>query len=362
MKHPFTFSLFVLFSCTNAAAQRQVAWSPVIMKSAVWNEPASPLIPFQFDASLNVSIRRDRIAGVWHEHLVAAAYWLPDRSFMADSVAERYRPLAQLYFDCYELESRRLQVNVNLDGAYHHKIRASEELVRNQIASLRLATNDGRDSLQMVYWRKWMDDELAREHREYIPAYRRGIFQLGNDFGTAAVFYRGALANYFDPNYTWGIGGSIRFKRIAIEVRGIYCSPVPRQPFTASETFYFTDSNRVKLTHGLWSVGYQVVNTERWSVIPYGGLSTFRLINRDQLPGSVNRNVYWAGWEAGLLAEWRFGLFHHSNWDRTFLKAMVRAGYASTHFMGKIDGNTLRLQVGIGWTLQNIRNVRPEPD
>jgi hypothetical protein len=337
-----------------------VYWTSSAAEDAVWPQPVSPAIPFQFTARIVFANRAEKISGTWHTHFVANACWLRNESFMADSVAERCKPLAQLYFDCYELEARRLQETLNLPHTYYYsdELNASAERARAMIASLRTVTNDGRDAKQLAYWRNWMDSSLVATPRLYPPNWEQGQFTFGFDMAGGTVIPAGSMSHYFDPLAGWGYGAGFRVKRFAFDYRMLHTYTSPKLPFSVAD-FSFSDTNRLQLNQATWSIGIEAIRRERWSVVPYAGLSTFRILNRDINDASLfSKSRVSAGFEGGVFAEWRFFHFYQSNHAQFYWKLLFKGGYETISFLNTVDGGTFKFQLGIGFSLRSVVNTR----
>lgn len=338
-----------------------LAWASGALLKAGWHRAELPQVPFQFNGRFEVTIRKERIGQTRHNHLAAYAQWLGGQSFVADSVADRCKPLAQLYFDCYELESRKLQETINLPNVFiEEEVIASEQRVRGRISTLRMMTNDGRYTEQFSYWRKWMDSALVATPRLYPPEWETGNFELGFDVGAGTIAYNGDLSQYFGNMTGWGIGAGFRVKRFAFEYRTIHCNVHSLQAFTIGD-FKFSDTNRLLLNQATWSLGMQLIQQPRWAVIPYIGMSTFRVINRDEPKGSLyHKGRVSVNAEAGILTEWRFNAFYQGNQSQFAWKLIFKAGYAPVNYLKTVSGGALKIQIGIGYTLKSVINTRFE--
>jgi hypothetical protein len=356
--------LTVLFTGTIISGLAQtadtVSWTSSAALHADWLQPGSPDEPFRFSGYLELENRSKKIGRTWHTHFEARAWWLNHQSFMADSVAERCKPLAQLYFDCYELEARKLQETVNVESPFFpvNDLADSEERARGMIAWLHQATNEGRDETQLSYWRKWMDSSLVATPRLYPPNWEQGNFEFGIDLSPGTMFPAGNLSGVFGPSFGLGYGAGFRVKRFAFDYRMLHTWPSPGKPFSVAD-FSFGDTSRLRLNQSTWSIGVQLIRKERWSLVPYLGVSTFRVLNRDVNDASLfSKSRVSAGFEGGVLAEWRFLHFYQSNHAQFYWKLLFKAGYEKVSFLHTIDGGTLKLQLGIGFSLRSVVNTR----
>lgn len=356
--------ILIAASCFGQAADT-LAWSPDATLNALWRPAPSPAeVSFRFAARFDVVLRTDRIGNTRHHHFAAYTQWLYNESFMEDSVAARCQPLAQLYFDCYELESRKLQVNLNLpDASMGLEILQATQRAQTEVNSLRLFTNEGRYTKQFLYWRQWMDSALVATPRIYPPDWKEGPIEFGMDVGAGAIAYTGALSQTFSANAGLAYGLSFRVKRFAFDYRTIHCYDHSLQPFGVAD-FKFSDTNRIQINQASWSFGWQVIRKSHWthwSVIPYIGMSTFRVINRDEPKGSLyHKGRVSLNAEAGVMTEWRFNLFYQGNTAQFNWKLLFKAGYAPVNYLHTVSGGALKIQVGIGYTLKSVINTRFE--
>jgi hypothetical protein len=266
-----------------------------------------------------------------------------------------------LYFDCYELESRKLQQNINLPNTFiEDELLEADQRVRSEINSLSRYTNEGRDAKQFRYWRHWMDSALMATPRLYPPEWKDGIVEFGLDLGAGIIGYNGALSQTFSTSAGFAYGGSFRIRRFAFDYRTIHCYDHSLQPFGVDD-FKFSDTNRIQINQASWGFGWQVVRKTHWSVIPYVGMGTFRVINRDEPKGSLyHKGRVSLNTEAGVMTEWRFNLFYQGNTAQFSWKLLFKAGYAPVNYLKTVEGGALKIQVGIGYTLKSVINTRFE--
>lgn len=352
----------LLFMCCFGKYSAQIAdslhWSTNRVEQVGMQLPETPMIPFQFNACLKTTLKKEWIGGTLHAHYVTNAYWLYKQSFASDSLGSRYYALAQLYFDCYEAESRRLQERVNLQPEFLREMKIqSDQRIREQIAAIRVATNDGRDSIQMTFWEKRMDSTLQVTPRLFPPEYEMGNFQLYFDLDGGIAIPGGTIADYFNPNIGWGIGAGFRYKRFVFDYAILHTYPVAKKNFSVAD-FKFSDTSSLRVSYSSLSVGAELISTERWSVVPLLGIGGFRVINRNEPKGSlyekgrISLNVVF-----GLQTEWRFNLLFQSNQAQFFWKLIFKAGYMPIDFLKVVPGNSLNIQLGIGYTLRTVKNV-----
>lgn len=352
----------LLFLCCFGRHSAQIAdslhWTGNRVGQTGMQQSESPVIPFQFNACLKTTLKKEWIGSTLHAHYVTNPYWLYHQSFAADSLKERYYPLAQLYFDCYELESRRLQEKINLQPEFFRELNIqSDQRIREQIAAIRVATSDGQDSTQMVFWRKRMDSTLRVTPRLFPPEYEMGNFQLYFDVDGGIALPGGTISDYFNPNVGWGIGAGFRYKRFVFDYAILHTYPVAMKNFSVAD-FKFGDTSSLRVSYSSLQLGAELISTERWSVMPLLGIGSFRVINRDEPKGSlyekgrVSLNIAF-----GLQTEWRFIRFYQNNQAQFFWKLIFRAGYMPIDFLKVVPGNSLNLQLGIGYALRTVRNV-----
>lgn len=346
---------------THAQQPDTVSWSEKALSGYEWPEPAENPRSAQFVACLDVKLQKVRLDKTRHVHYAVNALWLRSESFLADSVKSRYLPLAQLFFDCYELESRKLQERLNSsDGFPETDIPAANKRVNDQLDALREITNNGFDTAEVNYWREWMDSALFRSPRIFQPQYELGDWEFGFDAGGGAAVINGNLSDYFQVLPALGYGASLNVKRIQFDYYALHSFAKSAMAFATGD-FKFTDSNRLQINQTSWTMGIQCIRGYKWSVTPYGGLSIFRIINRDEPEGSLyakGRASY--NWEAGIITEWRFRHFYQSNAVQLFWKLRLKAGYAPINYLYKIPGNAVKIQLGIGFTLKSIKTLPAE--
>lgn len=338
-----------------------VQWSHNAMLNTEWPVPGEIPRSAQFIAYLDVKLHKERIDKTTHVYYTVNTKWLRNESFLADSVKERYLPLAQLFFDCYELESRKLQERLNTSEALMDvEIPESNKRVNDQIDGLRTITNNGFDTLEMHFWRQWMDSALLATPRSFLPNFESGKWEFGFDIGGGISILNGDLSNYFQTLPAFGYATSLGIKRVQFDYSALHSFAKSDLAFVIGD-FKFTDSSRLQLNQSSWTIGYQWFKHYKWTITPYGGLSTFRIINRDEPEGSLyakGRASY--NWEAGVVTEWRFFHFYQSNNAQFFWKLRLKVGYAPIYYLYKVRGDAVKIQLGIGFTMKSVRNLPGE--
>ncbi|MDH4473373.1 MAG: hypothetical protein QE487_12265 [Fluviicola sp.] len=338
-----------------------VFWSNTAITTSVWPKPDETKQPAQFIAYLDVRLKKDRLDKTIHVHYSVNAKWLRNESFIVDSVKDRYLPLAQLFFDCYELESRKLQERLNTSEALMDlEIPESNKRVNDQIEGLREITNNGFDTLEMRFWRSWMDSSLLATPRTFLPNFESEKWEFGFDIGAGVSMLNGDLSNYFQTLPAFGYEASLGIKRVQFDYSALHSFAKSDLAFAIGD-FKFTDSSRLQLNQSGWTIGYQCIKRYKWTVTPYGGLSTFRIINRDEPKGSLyakGRASY--NWEAGVITEWRFLHFYQGNNAQFFWKLRLKVGYAPIYYLYKVRGDAVKIQLGIGFTMKSVRNLPSE--
>lgn len=354
----------IAFTSTSLFAQKQpdtVQWSPDAMRNNGWPLPNEISRPTQFIAFLDVKLHKERIHKTLHLYYIANPKWIRNESFVADSVKDRYLPLAQLFFDCYELESRKLQERLNTSEALMDvEIPESNIRLNDQIDGLREITNNGIDSMEMRFWRHWMDSALLATPRPFLPNFESGKWEFGFDIGGGVSMLNGDLSNYFQTLPAFGYAASLGIKRVQFDYSALHSFAKSDLAFVIGD-FKFTDSNRLQLNQTSWTIGYQFLKHYKWTITPYGGLSTFRIINRDEPEGSLYaKGRTSVNWEAGVITEWRFLHFYQGNNAQFFWKLRLKVGYAPIYYLYKVRGDAVKIQVGIGFTMKSVRNLPRE--
>ncbi|MES2557548.1 MAG: hypothetical protein V4604_15440 [Bacteroidota bacterium] len=355
--------LLVAFKCTSTLAQQPdtVKWSENATLNYEWPNPGEIPRSAQFIAYLNVKLKKELVDKTRRVYYSVDAQWLRNESFLADSVKSRYKPLAQLFFDCYELEARKLQERLNSpEGFPDAEIPASNKRVNDQVDVLREITNNGFDTTEVNYWREWMDSALMITPRSFLPNFEPGNWEFGFDAGGGGAIINGNLSDYFQVLPALGYGASVSLKRVQFDYYALHSFAKADSGFVIGD-FKFTDSNRLQLNQTSWTLGIQSFRKYKWTVTPYAGLSIFRIINRDEPEGSLyakGRASY--NWEAGIITEWRFRHHFQSNVAQLFWKLRLKVGYAPINYLYKVPGNALKIQLGIGFTIKSIRNLSAE--
>jgi len=336
-------------------------WNSSVLLKTVWlDPPPSPLVLFQFSARIVVKEKVQKFDRTVHRHLYSEAQWIRSESFMADSLENRYRPLAQLYFDCYELEARKVQELINMqNNTVPDPDIALFAMQKAQIAmsTVRTLTNEGKDTVQLRQLRHYMDSALSVTPRTDIPAWEYQHVAIGFDVGPGLSVFSGEMADYFHPLAGWSLGAAFRYRRFMADYRILSGRTHSKKEFYL-EDFKFSDTSRLQINQGTLSFGICVIDKPKWTVAPYAAFSTFRIINREEPDGSLyRRGPAFANIEGGLLAEWNFLPFYQNNSSLLSWKMLFKGGYSTADYLHVINGGSLKIQVGIGLTLNAIRTI-----
>jgi len=340
-----------------AQSYDSVAWTSSVLLKAKWPKPVSQQAPFLFSVEFTLTEKQQKIGRTVHTHFYVEPKWIRSASCMADSLEQICRPLAQLYFDCYELESRRVQETVNVgrepDPAM---VTIVKQRADSYVEHIRMATNEGRNAAEMQRMRKLVDSALNATPRIYIPEWTEEKFGIGFDIGAGISSFNGNVANYFGPVAGMALGGGMHFQRVYLDLRMMSGRTHSRQDFYL-EDFKFSDTNNLQLRQATLGFGFRLFMHPKWAVVPYLGLTTFRVINRDEPDGSLYRKgPASVNLEGGILAEWKFLPAFQNNNSLFSWKLLFRAAYAQTNYLYSLDGGSLKFQVGIGFNVNEIRN------
>ncbi|HLP56152.1 MAG TPA: hypothetical protein VK151_14040 [Fluviicola sp.] len=355
--------LLIAFAGIRTFAQQPdtVKWSENAMLTSEWPQPGGSFRSAQFVAFLDVKLTKEETGQTKYIYYTVNAQWLRNESFLADSLKPRYVPLAQLFFDCYELEARKLQDRLNGPFAYaDEEVPLSNKRVNEQLDALRQITDDGFDTLEMNYWRLWMDSALQATPRHFASDVVPGHWEFGVDIGAGAAALNGTLSDYFQllPGFSFGAG--VSYNRIQFDYYALRSFAKSDVAFTSGD-FKFSDSSRLQLKLSSWTIGVKCLNGYKWTVTPYGGLSAFRITNRDEPEGSLfEKGPVSVNWEAGVTTEWRFNHYFQSNAVQVFWKLRLKTGYAPVNYVYKIPGGAIKVQLGVGFTLKSVRNLPSE--
>lgn len=334
-----------------------VAWKSDLLERANWPKAKELSIPFQFSTCITVRYKLQRLNGTSHVHYYCEAQWLRQQSFLAES-AKGTKPLAQLFFDCFELEARKIQETVNVENEFDVlDVKGAEARAKQRVVQINQETEDGQNTARFHYWRSWMDSALSATPRADIPDWENKLFGLGVDVGLGSTLFGGHLGTYFKPIAGFVVGGAIRLSRVYIDMHIMQGNTSARQEFKADD-FKFAPSSRLTIKQTCFSLGVDLLKNARWSVMPYGGLCTLHVINHDEPQGSLYRNGPVSfGVEGGMLTEWRFHALYQDNQGLLSWKLRLKTGFSGMNYLKEIRGTMLNIQVGIGFTLNAIRNV-----
>jgi hypothetical protein len=355
--------ILLLLPFASLAQSDSIAWSRSVMLGVSWPEPVSAIVPFSFSADITIIGKQQKIGTVLHDHDYMEARWIRSSSCMADSLKLTHRPLAQLYFDCYELAARRVQEQVNLENTDHENVVSlAEQHAAEFIAYIRTVTNEGTDPLQMHKMRSYMDSLLRVTPRIEIPEWEYSGFGIGLDAGYGVSAFSGELESYFGTVDAFSIGAGCHYKRLNIDYRVLSGRAQSGKDFSLQD-FKFADTNRLRVNQGTLSAGFCVVNSARLLIAPYVGLSSLRVINRDEPPGSFFRKGPVSfNFETGFLAEWNFLPAYQNNTALFSWKLTFKAGYANEDYLYVIAGGSLKFLIGFGFNVGGLRNSSASQD
>lgn len=343
--------VWILLPFAALSQEPRYAWTASLVLNENWNRPSedSRQGPFGFFADVIIIAKSERVGNALQYYYCSRAVWLQEQSWMADSIEGTYRPLAQLYLDCYEFEARKISEDINSKrfdpGVYARMARERADSLANVI---RTDTEEGADVAQLRVWREWMDNALQALPRIDTPDRKPVIIEAGIDAGLGMLFFIGDMGTYVKNTLGVGLGATIRLNRFCIDYHWLGTRTQPRQTFE-QEDFKFSDTNRLGVRQSVVGIGYCVTRFPRLAVVPYAALSLLRLVNADEPKSSLyGKGPLSATIGGGVLAEWCLHPYPSDGHSEKLWKLILRAEYSHVNYLYKIPGSSFRVQFGIG--------------
>ncbi len=340
--------LWMALPLASIAQEPRYAWTPALLMNENWLRPSEGQSDFAFAADIMIIQQPDRIANTLQFYSCSRAVWLRDQSFMSDSTEGTHRPLAQLYFDCYELEARKISTELQ-QGQTDPGILASRAHSRadSLVNTFHLRTRAGADFEQLRLSRQWMDSALQANPRMDFPDHEvPKLFGFGIDIGAGATFFTGSASSYFKPVSGLALGGLFWINRFYFDYHWLNARTIARKGFEMQD-FQFTDSTSLRIRQTVAAVGFRVANFNRVRLVPYVSLSLFRVINDNEPKGSLyNKGALSANAGFGLLTEWSVNPYDPR--QRSIWKIVLRTEYTSINYLHMIKGGGVKILLGIG--------------
>lgn len=340
--------LWMALPFVSIAQEPLYVWTSVLLMNENWPRPTVEQPDFSFFADIIVVEKSDRVDNNLQFYSCSRAIWLRESSWMADSIEGTHRPLAQLYFDCYELEARKISRELQKGGIdpneLAHQARLRADSLANHFNSITAA---GVDFEQLRLSRLWMDSALQANPRMDFPEKpEKKVLGLGFDIGVGATFFTGEVSSYFKPVSGLSLGGTFRINRLYFDYHWLNTRTIARKEFEMQD-FKFTDTTSLRIRQTVAAVGFQVTRFSRLRLVPYVALSLFRVINDNEPKGSLyNKGGLSSNFGIGLLSEWTVNPYDPR--ERSFWKIILRTEYTRIDYLHVIQGDGFKVLLGIG--------------
>lgn len=353
-------SVFLFFIGQFVAQNDTLEWNENVCGNQMWLQaPTGETL--LFTGRIAIEKKREHVQKSLQIHYHATAQWLVNESYLLADRKTELTILAQLYFDCYEYQSRLCFQAINREREVDFQVQQAkndaESKAQIMIAQIKQETENGANAEALEKWRSKLNMMLSITPRITIPDFETERFSLGFDMGYAFTSLNGTVSQLFTSKGGFAYGATLITKRVFIDAHSSTEIVDPKLNYSKKD-FYFTDSTRTRLKQVQFVIGWNIVNTKRFSCSPYIGISSFRILNYTEPKGSILRNG--PGYLqpiAGVVSEYRFDQVIQTNSVVGYWKVMLKAGLGKVQYGSEYGGMTFLVNLGIGYSLQGIRNT-----
>jgi hypothetical protein len=345
-----------------AYGQEAVPWSKNAVLIHNFAISAQPARAFVFSAGIEPRITREKIGKTVYHFDDCQAVWYRDMSAVPDSARAGLLSLAQLYFDCYEFESRRARSEIFADSADNAFVLSeAEDRADSLAASIGNYTDLGANQERMAEMRIWMDSLLEFTMAEKNTSLRLRPFGIDLSIGlTETLFFTGS-PSYFPSKTGAGFTAGIFVKRLYLGVFQSGGRMTAKADLTADDFKFYSGDRLLHAQLGIFA-GCRIYDEEHLKIVPYATFGTFRITNltqpKESLYGKGPRSF---GPGAGFRAQWNFRPSFAGSTGAHIFHAFVQGEIQWTNYLYKLPVQTVRIAGGFGYTFQNVEKS-PLPD
>lgn len=359
MKHTLIILALLVTSGAATAQRRAVTDRPWNAGNLTLDDfrghPAGSAEGSYADLRLGYSYATDTVDGIIVSYPTAEALMRPYHSWMMPGSRNEARlRYHQVQFDLLELERRRLELSMRLGEDYDDVLFDSALCqLEDDLAALRLSTDDGTNADSVEHWRQHTQERLAQ-----LPVGGRLKYQLQwlfeMNFAAGFQCFTGSLNKDFTPGFTIDIMADIVWHRHMLAL-DISMGTLSARDTVWNQTDYFYTNLPVSDLLTMVEYGFRIVNNNRWSLTPFvgGGLHVL-----DQSEDNIRFSASAGTLGGGLLLQHRLLMgITPPAWGTAerydlCITAKLTAAYSRFNKVdGKPEGWGIYLHVGaaLGW-------------
>lgn len=354
----FRLSLAFLLVSTGIFAQNIREWSDQKLTLLNFQGDAVSGIPLDFKYDIEYKLKKQRIDKTRHVHFEAVAIFKPEESWIKNDSLQNLRlQYCNVLFDFVEYYARKSEGKANMHVLISEVKRKTLEELNDAIAVISTETKQGTYKPRIDYWEKHIDSILRITVSNEIPNYHLDKLSMGYYLGASYVSLSGNLGKQFSSPVAFCNGLYFTWNRWMYAYQmNVLGNSKPSKAYY-DEFNQFGDTARFKLTHHYLFVGYQIVHRPRFSITPFAGFSTLKMIMIDN---DINNKKYHDPLKASILVglgmDFKSKPFYQNNNAMFRYGISLRTGYSPYKYLPKMSGNCLTFSLGISFFMDTVKN------
>lgn len=218
--------------------------------------------------------------------------------------------LQQLIFDLAELQSRKMQQEVNrlrkqseVDCCLREGMRQLGETAEQ----LKTASRQGADKAVLSQWEEKVRQQLASmpDSLETVPSFTPALFGFGAGVGIGSHLYTGKLQEYFQPkadvtlNLDFAIGRAELMLHAGLGGTSVKADslPIPGERWSSDDHLEYCQLSA--------ALGFKALDRGKWQVIPFAGYGSTEISTIAGQNDKVKHQEKTGGWLGGLCLDCR---------------------------------------------------------
>lgn len=294
--------------------------------------------------------------------------WIETYSYMdkkSSWVAEDYKSpdvllYNQIIFNIAELYSRKMQEEINSISGSIYTIRISlDEILKrfqqqcnSRVENFIASTEYGAKTTVVNYWKGQIETELDKETRIEYPPFTISDWGFGFSFDLGYGILTGSGKNYFSNPGLMAFDFDIQYKSTILFLRGLIGFNSVKQDFLYEDKQWTKGLNSGTAIGDL-SVGYPLINSNRFIVTPYAGIGIFEFAVREKSEEYKKHHFTKATVTFGINCDYIFNkkidfFDDFFSMGKSHWMVRTRLTAAPFNFDNGIEGWSFNLTVGLG--------------
>src|SRR5688572_3996549 len=288
-----------------------------------------------------------------------AAYSYVDRNNSWLSAQEKNGqnlPYYQALFNLVELYERRLQTELFHLEEQEDADKVTAEFfgkLNQEVASWEARTRTGQDEAVTKQFLTETNNQLAAMPAREMPSFSDSKISYGFQGGFGYSIISGDLSHYFQSPINATLGAEAGYKKLQLQLNTTYGFSEVRNAFIAERTW--PDDIRVRVSSLEASLGYQLINSGKFNVIPFAGWSFIKFEGSDRTEVYKYHELTQHTYNAGICFDYKIrhrlnfvpGYFRKAEAAETRIR--TRLSFSPVNLNDQLQGNLISLSATLNF-------------